>query len=302
MSSLVTTLLSLLSKADGQLAAGRIAAARTAYEELLQQAQERLDRPMEVVARSMLAQTLLKRRDLEGAREELRRASFQIDPLHLQSYGRYRSVMARIAVEEGPAETAREELHDYLHWGEGAGAHNEVLDATVLIANLASRPEDRAYWLQRGIDHALNHGVDRSLGRVYNDLAATLDLLEQSDEALECYQQSLAWHRKLGSVRDIAGASWAVGNLAARLEDFPLAQERLQEAIDVADGAEGCGDLVALAMADLAAVYEESGDVIEARRLVIRAVELARQQELGAVWPQRWEALLEHARHLEIVV
>ena len=255
---------------------------------------------MEVIARSMRARCFLRRRDLDGAREELSLAAMHLDPQNLESYGRYRSSLVRLAIEEGP-DTARQELVDYLLWAEGFEAGEHVLDACVLLGQ-ASEQTERVEWLQRGVDYVLDRGEDEGLGSAFNQLGAALDQIGRREEALDGYQQALVWHRKFGTIRDVVGACWAVGAMACQVEDWPLAREALENAQMVADDAEGCDDLIALATADLAIVYEAAGDVIEARRLVLKALELSRQQDMGSFWPQRWNALLDHAKRLELTV
>ena len=300
MSVLVTTLRSLLNQADSYMRAGRYSAALSAWEDLVQRSQEKTNRPMEVIARSMRARCFLRRRDLDGAREELSLAAMHLDPQNLESYGRYRSSLVRLAIEEGP-ETARRELMDFLLWAEEVEVGEHVLDACVLLGQGAEQTE-RVEWLQRGIDYVLDRGDDEGLGSAFNQLGAALDQTGHQQEALEAYQQALVWHRKFGTIRDVVGACWAVGAMACQLEDWPLAREALENAQLIAEDAEGCDDLLALATADLAQVYEAAGDVIEARRLVLRALELSRQQDLSSLWPQRWHALLDHAKRLELTV
>ena len=305
MSVLVTTLRSVLATADAHLAAGRLGAGRKAYEDLLERSQEKTDRAMEAVARSMLALCMLRTRDLDGARSQLQSAGRVLDPLHLESYARYRRSLCRLAIEEGNAGTVVAELRDYLSWAEDARSHPEVLDACVLLAGTAPAA-DRIDWLQRGIDHALNFEVHETLGSAYNDLAAALDQAGALPEALEAYQQSLAWHElsaeqgQPGARRGVVGAGWAVGTLANRLEEWPLARARLEEAQQTAMAFDDAADLLSLILAELAVVYEAAGDVVEARRLVIQALKSGREQSLDAIWPQRWQAICDYARKLEL--
>ncbi len=255
---------------------------------------------MEVVARAMLAHIHLKRRDPDAAREELQLAAQQIDPLHLESHGRYRGVLARLAVAMGSAEAVEQELLAYLHWAEEAGAAEQVVDACALLAERCEGDE-QVQWLRRAVDHALDQRVEARLGEVSTRLGALLDGLGRFDEALEAYQQALHWHKRGGTPRQVVSAAWAVGAVACRLEDFPLARTRLDEAIAGAEAApESCGDLLALALADLAVVYEAAGDVVEARRLLLRSSGLAREQEINRFWPERWRDMLAHGRRLDI--
>lgn len=297
MRALVTTLRTVLVQADVHFEAGRVPQARTGFEDLLERAQERTDRPMEVIARAMLARCHLKRRDPEAARTELDLAEHLVDPEHLESHGRYRAARARLAIEGGAPSATREELRAYLRWAEDAGAAALVVDAALL---LAAHDEDPEPWLERAIDHALGTGVDKPLGHAYASLAALLDERERHEEALEAYQQALQWHRRAGSPRQVVAAGWAAGSVACRLEDHPLARTLLEDAVKGAEEAEDCGDLLALALADLAVVYEAAGDVIEARRLLIRSSALAREQDLPRFWPERWRSLVAHGKRLEL--
>jgi len=255
---------------------------------------------MEVVARTMLAHCHLRRHDPEAAREELQLASQLLDPAHVESHARYRSVLARLAVHEGPEEVVEGELLDYLHWAETSGADPQVVEACRLMADHGN-PDERELWLQRGIDHALDHGIPKPLGDAYTALAVLQDEQARSEDALEAYQQALHWFRRSGTTRQIVAAAWAVGSVACRLEDYPLARSRLDEAVAGAERAEeNCADLLALALADLALVHEAAGDVVEARRLLIRSHALAREQDLPRYWPERWRTLLEHGKRLEL--
>jgi ATP/maltotriose-dependent transcriptional regulator MalT len=118
MSGLVTTLRGQLEYADLLWQQGRHGAALSAYEGLLQRAQERTDRMTEVVARSMLALCSLRRKDLEDAQNQLQSAGRYVDPEHLESYERYRSSLCRLALDGGYGDSARQELLDYLEWAE----------------------------------------------------------------------------------------------------------------------------------------------------------------------------------------
>lgn len=304
MSVLVTTLRTVLATADAHFGAGRVAAARRVFEDLVERSQARTDRPMEVVARAMLARCHLRARDLEGARDQLRAAARLADATHHESYGRYLGALVRVAVEEGPPSVAREEALSYLRWAEEAGAGHEVLDACLLLAWQCDA-EQRVDWLQRGIDDALARGGHPELGRAYNDLGAALDQGGRGEEALDAYEMALQCHQDdralgRGDARSVVAAGWAVGAVACRLEEWPLARARLEDALRLAEGADDCLDLLGLILGDLAAVYEAAGDVIEARRLILRALSVGAQQELALVWPQRWRALQEQARRLEV--
>ena len=301
MAGIATTLRSQLEYADALWRECRYTAALAAYEALLQRAQERTDRGTEVVSRSMLALCSLRKRDLEEARVQLQRAGHYVDPEQLDSYGRYRSALCRLALEENTGDAARAELLDYLEWAEARTVHRHVLDACLLLGRI-SKPEDRIQWLQRGIDEATRGDDERDLGQAYMELAACLDQLERVEEALDAYEKATTLQEKYGKPRDIVSATWAVGSVCVRLEDWPRARETLERGQQFCRTAEGCDDLLALITADLAHVYEAAGDVIEARRQVIAAIRLAREQSLDGLWPQRWQALRKHAKSLEIEI
>jgi tetratricopeptide (TPR) repeat protein len=297
MSGIATTLRSLLDHADALFEAGRIPGARAAYEELLERSQERTDRSMEVVARSMLARCLLRRKDIDGAREELDQAARHLEPGHAEAHARWQATGARIAIAQGDdVETA---LRHYLEWAEGADAWPQAVDACQLLAERADG-DGRLMWYQRAVDLALEHDVADAIGRTHSDLAGALESQDRIEEALDAWEQALHAYEKQGSPRQLVSSAWAAGTLAVRLEDWPLAQSRLDTAIRAAEGTDDCVDLLALALAELARIHEASGDVIEARRVFLRALRLAAEQDLPRLWPERWASMREQAKRLEL--
>lgn len=314
MSVLVTTLRRVLTHADSQMRAGRIPSARRAYEDLLERAQERTDRPMEVIARAMLARCHLRARELDAAREQLEAAERVLERGHPESHGRFLGSEARLHVELGPPERARERCTTYLRWAESESGRPETLDACLLLAGLAP-PEERVEWLQRGIDHAVEQGGHEELGKAWVELGTAHDQTGRLEAALDAYEQARSWYLQAletpegqepplsarAAIRGAVGACWAAGSVASRLEDWPLARARLEAAQTLAEGAEDCADLLGMVLSDLGVVYEAAGDVIEARRLILRAMEIAREQELAVVWPHRWDQLMERARALELL-
>ena len=299
MAALVPTLRSFLAQADLVFTEGRVPYARRAYEDLVQRAQEKSDRLTEGMARAMLARCLLKLEGPDAARAQLDLAERTVDPENVEAWARYLSARVRLQVEEGPPEVARTALREYLAWAEERRLGDEILDACLLLS-AGAPPKDRAEWLDRGVSQAAELGADLLLGRACGELAHALDQLGQGDAALEAYQQSLRWHRQRGRGRESVAAGWAVGALACRLEEWPLGRSALEEAIAVGERLTDCEDLVALALADLATVYEVAGDVIEARRILLRALARGREQQLGAQWPDRWDTIRRYARRLEL--
>jgi len=300
MASLVPTLHTHLQRADDLWARGRAKQARQAFEDLLQAAQERSDRAMEVVARSMLARMALRLHGLDDARELISAAGRVLDPHHLDSHRRYRAALARLAVEQGPASVAREEVARYLRWAEEVALGPEVLDACLLLADLVSAGE-RIAWLQRGIEQARALGAESRLGDAYMVLAASLEQDDQPREAIEAYSEAHRWLRAHGTPRAVVAAAWAVGATALRLESWARARDALQQARVGAEAADDCDDLLAWLMADLATVEAAAGDVVEARRLLLVALQRGQEQQLSVLWPERWAAVQQQARELELI-
>jgi tetratricopeptide (TPR) repeat protein len=299
MSVLQTTLRTALEHADALFEAGRLPAAQSAFEDLLEKAQERSDHGIEVVARVMIARCLLRRHDVGGALQGIADAEQRLDPDHRESAARLRAAKARILLEADPI-AAKEELRAYLRWAEERFAWFEAVDALLLLAGSAATPDDRVSWLQRAADLGQEQGLDGPMGRVHGELAAALEQQGRIEEALDAWQMALQSYRKNGPVRSRIASAWAAGSLAARVEEWPLAQKCLEEAVREAERTDDCIDLLALALADLARLHEASGDVIEARRVMIRALRLAREQDLVRAWPEKWEALRAQARALEL--
>ena len=297
MPALVTTLNARLESAQALHESGRFGAALAAFEDLVGLAQERGDRPVEVVGRSMAARCLLRRRDAEGARQHLQAAGGLVDPVHLDAHASYRSALARLAVAEADIDA----LRSYLEWADNHAHAPSNVDACRLLAQQL-HGEERATWLERGEQEAEAAGLTAELGALRTELAAALEQVERIDEALAAYERALVAHRNGGSPRQVIGACWAVGATAVGLEDWPLARTRLEEAVQLGADAEEAFDLLALALGDLARVHEAAGDVVEARHLVLRAVKLARDQDLASLWPARWQGLVAFGRALELDV
>ncbi|MCO4745679.1 MAG: hypothetical protein KC912_12880 [Proteobacteria bacterium] len=299
MSQLVTTLRSLLAEADLHFHGKRPAQARTAYEGLLESAQERGDHPMAVTARCMLARIAMQRRATDEARSHLADAAGTLDPNHFESHTRYRAALARLSVAEGPPEAARAELRHYLDWAESNAQWEEVVDAGVLLAENAASAQEGREWLERAIDAASAYGVRERLGHLYTHLAALHEVDGQHERALDAHQSALAWNEKQGSAREIVASCWAVGASALAVEDWPLARAKLEQALQLGESNEDCRDLMPLALSDLAAVQLATGDEIEARRLMLRAMDEAKEQDLATFWPERWSAMVEQAHNLD---
>ena len=304
MSLLTTTLTTLLARADEQFRAGKISLARAQYADLLERAQDKSDRPTEVVVRAMLAWCALRANDLELASDLLQAASRFIDPEHLDAYGRYRRVLVRLALERDAADVAESEMRDYLQWAEHHGRFDEALDACMMLAR-TSENEDRIDWLQRGIDGAGEDDPWDQLAPVFNALGAALDLDGQLDGAVDAYTQAL--NARLRRVeagqhvdpRQLIAARWAVGSVSCRAEDWPLARTELERALAETERHDLARDIVPWVLSDLAHVYEAAGDVVEARRLVIRALSEAHEQSAESMWPARYSSLRAQAEHLQ---
>ena len=298
MSQLVPTLRALLAEADGHMAARQPAKARKGFEDLLATAQEKADHAMTVIARSMLARIAVHRRAADEARAQLADAALSLDPRHLESHGRYRASLARLAVLEGPEEAARAELRHYLDWAETEQRWDEAVDALDLLASHSGHGAEAREWLDHAVEIATMHGIHDQLGRLYTHLAALFEHDEKRDRALDAHQQALAAYRVHGSQREVVAGCWAVGASGLAMEDWPLARRLLEECLSRAENDGDCQDLVPLALADLAAVHECTGDEVEARRLLIDALEKAREQDLPTFWPERWAAMARQATRL----
>ncbi|TNE90662.1 MAG: hypothetical protein EP330_07680 [Deltaproteobacteria bacterium] len=298
MSQLVSTLRSLLDEADGHLRARRPQKARSAYERLLEQAQERADRPMVVMARAMLARVAVQRRALDEAQAMLDEAASWLDPGHHESRGRMYAARVRwIAASGEPA--LHDTLREYLDWADRAEQWEEAVDASALLAEHAADTQDSVQWLERAIDIARLHGVSRRLGGLYTHLASLHERDGNGREALRAHQAARSAHLDHGDRQDQVRSTWAVGASAVSVEDWPLAQQRLEEALSLAEGEADVQGLVPVVLADLATVYAASGDVIEARRAMQKALDLAREQDLASWWPERWAAMTRQSDALD---
>ena len=306
MPALVPTLTTALSRADTQFASGRIPSAARRYAEVLDLAQQKTDRGAEVIARSMLAWCALKTRDLDAAQDQLQLAGAQLDPAHLVAHARYRKVRVRWILDTSEARVSSQELLEYLRWAEANQRGAEALDACLLLSR-ASDVADRVGWLERGIDLAVLGGDSPDLGVAYTELATCLDQLDRSEDALAAYEQALGWHQRAAAssdsdadLRAVVGAAWAVGAAAGRNEAWDRSRDQLEWALAKCTSRTDCMDLQAWIRSDLALAYEAAGDVVGARHQIVRALQLAKEQDLASLWPDRHGVLLAHARRLEV--
>ncbi|MEZ4235018.1 MAG: hypothetical protein R3F59_02420 [Myxococcota bacterium] len=308
---LVPTLAALVRQADALQRDGHLPRARRAWEALVQRAQESGDRATEALSRAMLARCLLSGRDRAGAEEQLALAAPIAEADRGETGARYRAAAVRLALDELPAaggERARATLEGYLQWAERHERPDALFDACLLAARVLD-PPDRVVRLEQALERAQavleREGAPAELlvgrARVAAALGTALEQVGELDQALAAYQQALDGFRAAQvPAREAVAAGWAVGALAGRIEDWPLARDALEDAIAQGGAADDCDDLLALALADLATVYEAAGDLIEARRLLVRAVALGREQQLATTWPDRWARLLDEARRLEV--
>ena len=299
MPALVPTLNSLLERAHQLFDEGRYSKALDAYENLVVRAQEKMDRSTEVIARSRIAECFVIRQDGDAALDQLQRAKDLLDQQNRTAHLRYRWAYARTVLLTETKEAARAELQDYVRWADDDAQFEALIDGCCLLAE-SSSGEERIQWLERALQVGQDTQTTARLGRICNDLAASFDGMGRTEEALDLYELALGWHRMMGSTRDQVGACWAIGSVALREEDFPLARTRLEEATALAGEQPECQDLLALALADLGRVHFEAGDVIEARRLVIQSLKHAREVDLSTAWNQAWSRLLSFAESLDI--
>lgn len=298
MSQLVSTLRNLLDEADAHLAARRPQKARAGFERLLEHAQERADRPMAVIARAMLARLAVHRQALDEAEAFLDEARALSDPAHAESQGRLIAARIRLLVARSDPGLL-EALRDYFTWADEREQWEELVDAAHLLAEHESDLQDAVQWLERGVDAARLHGVTEALGALYTHLASLHERLGSARDALRSHEAALSTHEKYGNVRDQVGAGWAVGASAVVVEDWPLAQQKLEQALSRAEGESTAQGFVPVVLAELATVYAAAGDMIEARRAMQRALETARQQDLPTWWPERWSAMVRQSDALD---
>lgn len=287
-----------LAEADAAFRAGWVPRALTMYEHLVTHAQAEGDRTLEAASRAMLARCLLRRRDQPGAEEQVSRARALVPSTTPELEGRLRATEVRLEARIDSGPRLHESLRTYYDWG-SENLESAAFDAAMLMADHTERDE-RVDWYRRAIEHGRAVGISGRLGGACHALAATLETMDRLDEALQAYTGALNVHERLGDRRQVVASHWAVGAIAARLEDWLLAQEHLQAAVDTAADGMDCEDLLSLALADLAGVHEQWGDDIEARRLLLQSLAIAREIALAQRWPDRWDAMLKYAKRLEV--
>ncbi len=296
MGGLITTLGRELSAADELFRIARWPAARNAFEGLVERAQERSDPSVEVVARSMLSRCLLAQQDVETAFTSLELARSRLPLASGEARLRWRA--ARVRVLGALGEASIEELKLYFSDAEDQQEWVALIDAARLLAD--AQPDSRIDWLERALHFAQEH-CPAEVGPVARGLAFALEAEERFDAAIAAWHAAWDALQALDSpVRERIMASWAIGSLSCRAEDWPAAFEWLETCLQDAGDNEDCGDVVALTLADLARAHEAAGDVIEARRVLIRALNKGRDYDLASLWPARWDAIVVHARTLDL--
>jgi tetratricopeptide (TPR) repeat protein len=299
MTELVPTTLRLLADADAAFDAGWLPRARSLYEQVVEIAQGSGERGAEAAGRAMLARCLTRRRDSSDAGQQLERARQILPEGDRVGEARIRAAEVRLLARDAVGDVVRDAVREYLAWAEAVEDEGACFDACLLLAD-ESAGEERVGWYRRAVEHGRAAGLDARLGGTCHALAASLEAGGQLADALDAYRAALELNERLGDRRQVVASRWAVGAVAARLEDWLLAQEHLEAAVDIAADAVDCEDLMALALGDLAVVYQQWGDDIEARRALLRALAIGREIALAQRWPDRWDAMLEQAHKLEL--
>ncbi|MFK7927137.1 MAG: hypothetical protein AB8H79_03040 [Myxococcota bacterium] len=296
MPALVTTLNSRLETATALFEQGRLGAALTAFEELVSLAQERSDRATEIMGRAMAARCLIKRRDVDGAAAHLSAVQLGFDELPIDVDACLHGSQARLAMAQG-----RADLRAYLRWADEREHAASIIDACMLLAE-SSPAEEQATWLERAVGEAEASGRIHQAGALALQLGGVLDGLGRGEESVSAYVRAIGHQRSHGSTRGVVSAGWAAGTVLVRLESYPQAREVLEQAVESAEDNDQVRDLLALSLAELARVHEAAGDVVEARRLVIRSLRLGREEDLPSLWPERWRSLIQYGQSLELDV
>jgi len=297
MSLLVPTLATQLAQALALFASGRIGVARSALEDLIEKAQERHDPSTEVTSRSVLARCHLRRGDHEQADVELQQAKRKLSLDNIEACGHYRAALVRLSLASASRELSLKELHTYRTWAETVGAAQCQVDALLLLTEHGPTDEQMTH-LQLAAEVSRLHRLEPQEQTAWTKLGTLLEQQGELDEALNAYQQAASCAKRQPHPEfSLTRSLWLVGATACRLEDWPLAREVLEEAI----ASDPAPDIHALCLADLALAHEAAGDVVQARHLIIQAMKLAKETELAFSWPARWQAMLEHAKRLELV-
>jgi hypothetical protein len=277
-----------------------VPASRRAWEDLVQRAQDKRDRATEVVARSMLARCLLRMQQRDEARHELSLAARVVDPVHGPAMARYRGALARLAVEEGPARRGPSGAARLPALGRGvphrraAARRREPAERRARAAGARRRPRARPRARSRARPRGRPRGDVRGVGlrpRRHRRHRARPDRVDRGADP----PPGPGARPPRGRVRL---GRWGRRVPPRGLAPRPHAARRC--AVGVPSGARGCEDLVALVLGDLSLVYEAAGDVVEARRLVLRALRTGREHHLASAWPERWAGLHAQARRLEV--
>jgi tetratricopeptide (TPR) repeat protein len=134
----------------------------------------------------------------------------------------------------GQPETAVPLFHRAYLIGRAIGADFYVVDALHMLA-IAVLPEERLKWNYHAIDYAKGSLQERArnwLGSLYNNTGWTLFDDGRYEEALEMFEEALAFRESQGNPENVKIARWSVAKtlrLLGRVEEALAIQRELQD-------------------------------------------------------------------------
>jgi tetratricopeptide (TPR) repeat protein len=199
---------------------------------------------------------------------------------------RYLLERGRTYNSSGQPETAVPLFHRAYVLGRSIGMDFYAVDALHMLAITVS-PEERLLWNYRAIDYAKQSGQERArnwLGSLYNNTGWTLFDDGRYEEALEMFQDALAFRETQGNPENVKIARWCV---AKTLRLLGRVEEALAIQRDLKDPTGGDG----FVEEELAECLYALGRIEEARPYFAKAYELLSQDEWVAADTARIQRL-----------
>lgn len=157
---------------------------------------------------------------------------------------RYLLERGRVLNSSGSPAEASPLFHEVWELATARGEDALAVDAAHMLGIVAPPPEQLA-WNVRALDLAersADPGAQRWRGSLLNNIGWTYHDAGRYEEALETFQQALAWHERVGRPRETEIARWSVGRTLrslGRLQEALVVQRDLLAELDARGESDG---------------------------------------------------------------
>ena len=202
---------SRLKSADSLFNNRQYDASREIYLNIAESADKAGNNSILTEAYSMVARTFLITAKKEEGRPWIAKASTIVKKSEPLGWSRYLGVRGRFEWQDGKLDTAEatfKEMYDFCH---DNSLFERAIDAAHMVAITADN-NGQIEWGLKGIREAEAGQIDRWLGPLWNNLAATYEDSGRLKESLEAYLKARGYHYKFSDPKSKLIADWAVGH------------------------------------------------------------------------------------------